>query len=52
MERPTLLMVRGDRYRIEGSKEEFATLAAALAAAVKPTATRHLAYGRKCKPQM
>jgi len=32
--RPTLLMVHGDRYRIEGSEPEFSALAAALATEV------------------
>jgi len=32
VERRTLLMVRGDRYRIEATEREFPTLAAALAA--------------------
>jgi len=32
IERPTLLMMYGDRYRIEASEQEFPTLAAALAA--------------------
>ena len=52
VERPTLLMVRGERYRIEGSETEYPTLAAALAPAAKPTATRRPANGRKSKSWM